>query len=101
MATCDDRLMTNDPADVAEKLVSRPSWRTRRNMALSFRSVTMSMMGVVIGVSLPDVGLVMGAVVVISAIGLRARLQRSGMSLPLVIAGAATVGAASARMLIH
>ena len=93
--------MTNEPAAVAERLVSDPSWRTRRNMALGFRSVTMSMMGVIIGVSLPGVGLVMGAVLVISAIVLRARLQRSGMSLPLVIAGAAMVGAASASMLIQ
>ena len=57
VAPCDDRLMTYEPGALAEKVVSSPSRLSRGNMARSFRSVSISMMAVVTGVSLTAVDL--------------------------------------------
>ena len=78
-----------------------PNWLTVRNVALSFRAVTLSLMGVIIAGSVPSVGLPLGVAVILAGVSLRDRLTRSGMWLPVVIAGAVGVGAAAARMLTH
>ena len=81
--------------------LAKPNWLTARNVALSFRAVTLSMMGVIIAGSIPSAGLPLGVAVVLAGVSLRDRLTRSGMWLPMVIAGAVGVGAAAARMLTH
>jgi hypothetical protein len=70
-----------------------------RRIVLGFRTLMLSLSGIIIATSLPLVGVAMGASVATAGFGLRERLRRSGMSWPLVVVGLVMIVAAVVRTL--